>query len=1203
MRERSLKVEGFPRRALRTCAIVMISMSALLMAAFGGSAYAAETSAPGWQVESRAYPTNLKPGGTGTIVVQVFNIGAGSSNGQVTVTDKLPPGLEATEGAALEPFGYISNESVEYYEESNEAEEPRELKGEPTQPAAQLRVWHCSGTTVVTCTTGPGAGGKERPIPPGFEGRIGIYVKVVGSPGTAENEVTVSGGGAPSAESSQPFTISSTPAEFGITGFNGWFSNEDGSVDTLAGSHPYDMTLNFGVSTVAVGPAGGSLRNISIALPPGVIGNPHAVPQCTQQEFLSALLGGCPPDTQVGVDYPGLESEGEDKYGDFELRLPVYNLVPPPGVPAEFGFTAEGSNILIQAGVRSGSDYGITGGVKDLAYKAIYNSVTFWGVPDEKIHNSERCGIANAGAEGVSCDYSPGGAAPKPLLTVPTSCEGPPTFGLAVDSWDSSLPAHSDSFTMHDPTGTPAGFDGCEDLSFKPTISVAPDTAYADTPAGLTVNLEVPQEGLEQPHGIATANLKDTTVTLPEGVAVNPGQAAGLVACGPAEDGLTTEAEKAEGEEDNGPAKCPNASQVGTDEIETPLLSKPLQGKVYIMPSNPPHLQLLVSAEGEGVFLKLVGDVNLNEKTGQLVTTFSETPELPFTDFKLSFSGGAQAALTTPAHCGSYSTASDFTPWSTPFEDDAFPASGFTIDAGTNDAACPSTPLPFSPSLTAGSTTDQAGGYTNFSMLLTRADDQQRIGSLQFNVPQGLLGMISKVTLCTNVQAESNACPESSKIGHTVVEAGPGPYPLVVPEPGQPAAPIYLTEGYKGAPYGLSIVVPLHVGPFTLPTQRVRAKIEVNEVTTALTITTDELPQEVSGVPTDLREVDAVIERPEFMFNPTNCEAQSFSGTAFGAPPPGSEESPESAAIATRFQVGSCRSLAFKPHLTATTSGKTSRKDGASLKVKIVYPTEKPGSHQATSQSNIRYVKVELPKQLPSELKTLQKACLAKVFEENPASCPEHSLVGTAIVHTPVLSTPLEGPAYFVSYGGAKFPELVLVLHGDGVTEEVHGETFISEKGVTSSTFKSVPDVPFSSFELTLPQGEYSALGANADLCESKLVMPTRFIGQDNAELTEQTKIEVTGCGDAIKVVSHKVKRGELTLRVAVPSAGKLVASGKGLSRASKKATGRETLTIELKERTVGTGKTKVKLAFKPKSGKKQKTALSVSLGKRGGKR
>jgi hypothetical protein len=1205
MTRRSIKVELFSLRSLRALAISLALVGALLASALVGSAGAAlqaPTPAPGWEINQRVYPTHLKPGGSGTLVIQVFNIGAGSTNGPVTVTDKLPGGLEAVDGesGALAPLGYVSNEEVEGYEMSDEQEEEREAKGELTSTPEQLRQWHCTGTTEVTCTTGPNKEGKEPPIKAGFAGRIGIKVNVTGSAGTYENEVEVSGGGAATtAESSVPLTVSSEPAGFGIAGFNGWFSNANGTIDNQAGSHPYEMTLNFDLNAGDLGPAGGKAREVAIALPPGVIGNPHAVPQCARQAFMQSLEGGCPPDTQVGVDRPGLESEGEFDSGDFEARLPVYNLKPREGSPAAFGFTAFGSNIIIEAGVRSGSDYGITGTVRDLALEPVYNSITFWGVPLEKSHQYERCGVPNLGSEATHCSWAAGGVPSKPLLTVPTSCEGPSTFGLDVSSWNSALAPANDSFTTKDASEVPVGFTGCERLIFPPSISVAPDTSYTDSPAGLTVDLKVPQEGLEEPYGYVTSNIKDTTVTLPEGVAINPGQAAGLAACGPAEDGLTTEAEKAEGKEDNGPAKCPNASRVGTDEIETPLLSKPLKGSVYILPSNPPHLQLLVTAEGEGVFLKLVGEVNLNEGNGRLVTTFASTPELPFTDFKLSFNGGAQAALTTPTHCGTYATSSDFTPWSTPFVADAFPKSLFTIDAGLAGAACPSTPLPFTPTLIAGSTTDQAGGYTDFSMLLTRPDDQQRIGSLKFDVPEGLIGMISKVPLCTNAQAETNTCPEASKIGHTTVEAGPGPYPLVVPEPGQPAAPIYLTEGYEGAPYGLSIVVPLHVGPFTLPTQRVRAKIEVNPITAALTVTTNELPQEVAGVPTDLREVDAIIERPEFMFNPTNCEATSFSGTATGAAPPGTSEAPETAAISTRFQVGSCRSLAFKPDLTASTSAKSSRREGASLKVKIAFPSEAQGSHQATSQANIHFVKVELPKQLPSELKTLQQACLAQVFDEDPAKCPAHSMVGSAVVHTPVLSDQLEGPAYFVSYGGAKFPELVVVLKGDGVTVDVHGETFISEKGVTSSTFKTVPDVPFSSFELTLPEGEYSALGApGGKLCAKKLEMPTTLIGQNGAKLTQTTNIAVTGCSDTLSVESHKVSKGQLTLKVSVPSAGKLTVTGKGVTQKSKKASSRETLKLKLKlsKASKGARKLKLKLAFKPKAGKAKRLHKSLSV-------
>jgi hypothetical protein len=1095
-----------------TVAAVLLTCLSLL---FAGAATASLVSGPGWEVDSREVPTNIKPGGYGMIIDDVYNIGKGETHGHVTLTDTLPPGLEIIQMGPEAPLGFISNEAVEEYEEYDEIEENEEREGKTTSGSYQLRSWECAGTRIVTCTTVPGYKGIMRPIKAGYMGRIGMFVKAVGPTSEGVNHVTVSGGGAPSpAEASSPISINPATPVFGLNNLFAWFSNADGTIDTQAGSHPYSLTVGFNLNAVEYHPAGGGLRNIKLSLPPGVIGDPHAVPQCTRQQFIGALTGGCPPDTQVGVDSPGINPESEEAWDDEEFRFPVYNLVPPPGVPAEFGFTAEGSNIIIEAEVRSGSDYGITANLHNLAYNPVFNSITFWGAPAEASHDFERCGIE--GESATQCGWKSGGSVPKPLLTVPTSCEGPQRLGLSVDSWNSELGSSTISTSLQSPTGTPLGFQGCEHLSFGPTLTVAPDTSFADTPAGLTVDLKVPQEGLSLSEGTAASDIKDTTVTLPQGVAINPGQAAGLGACGPAEDGLTTESEKAEGKEDNGPAHCPNSSKVGTDEIETPLLSTPLKGSVYVMPSNPPHLQLLVTAEGEGVFLKLVGDVELNEKTGQLVTTFADTPSLPFTDFKLSFSGGAQAALTTPAQCGTYTTTSDFTAWSSPFVDDVFPTSAFAIAAGTNGASCPSGGLPFTPAMIAGSTTDQAGGFTDFSLLLTRQDDQQRIQALQFKTPEGLLGMISEVPLCPEAQANAGTCSSASQIGHTVVEAGPGPYPLVVPQPGQSPAPIYLTEGYKGAPYGLSIVVPLHVGPFTLQTQIVRAKIEVDPLTTQLTITTDPFPTIIDGIPADLRSINAVIDKPGFMFNPTGCDPSSFSGTA-------TSTEGASAPISSHFQMGSCRSLTFKPDFKVSTSGKTSRTNGASLDAKIIYPTGALGANQASSQSNVASVKVDLPKQLPSRLTTLQKACLSATFEANPAACPAASRVGQATAVTPVLPVALSGPAYFVSYGNAKFPELVIVLQGYGVTVNLHGETFISKAGITSSTFHQVPDVPITSFELKLPEGPYSALAANGNLCKTKLVMPTVFTGHNGAVLRQNTPMSVAGCPKH-KATKHKTK-------------------------------------------------------------------------------
>jgi hypothetical protein len=557
---------------------------------------------------------------------------------------------------------------------------------------------------------------------------------------------------------------------------------------------------------------------------------------------------------------------------------------------------------------------------------------------------------------------------------------------------------------------------------------------------------------------------------------------------------------------------------------------------------------------------------NLSKRTcqapGQLITTFDETPSLPFTEFELNFSGGAQAALATPTQCGSYAATSAFAPWTVPFTAEVFPASlSFGIKAGPGGGACPSNPMPFSPELIAGATTDQAGGFTNFSLLLQRGDGQQRIEKLQFKAPEGLTGMLTGVPLCPEPQANAGTCTAASQIGHASVSSGPGPYPLVLPQPGDPEIPIYLTGPFNGtsactvgeagcAPFGLSIVTHVIAGPFDLGTIVTRAKIEIDPHTAQITVTTNELPQLVDGVPTDLRLVDSVIDRPGFMINPTNCNPSSFSGTAYGTPPAGVPGPHAEAPISSHFQVGSCRGLEFAPKLAVSTKAQTSKADGASLTYKVTYPSAPQGT-----QSDIRYVKVELPEQLPSRLTTLQKACTQTQFQANPAGCPGPSVIGHAKAIVPNIPVPIEGPVYFVSNGGEAFPNLVMVLQGDGVTIDLIGDTLI-KNGVTSTTFNAIPDNPLTSFEINLPEGPYSALAANGNLCKptvakvekvkqrlfvkgklktvtrrlkeqvaTSLTIPSDYVGQNGATYDAKVPISVTGCPKAH--VTKKSKKGK----------------------------------------------------------------------------
>jgi hypothetical protein len=1003
-----------------------------------------------------------------------------------------------------------------------------------------------------------------------------------------------------------------------------------GAPEVQAGSHPWALRSSFRFNPTGLDP----VRDVQVELPAGFVGNPSVIAGCTAQQFTTPARTGfanaegrlsrsdtayevsgasCPPNTEVGVAEVELQ-ENSPQY------FPVYSLVPPPGVPAELGFNATGLPVILQVKARTGGDDGLTVDARALPELThVYGfSVTIWGVPSDPSHNAQRgeclsdtggtALLTNQNNEPIQtqqeaaqeCTVSDLSTAP--YLTMPTNCQVEPLLAnIQADSWRNPGRVNPDgTLDLSDPSwiraqSTMPAMAGCERLSFAPSFQAAPDTASADSPAGLTVEVKNLEEGLIDPEGLAPADIENTTVTLPEGFAINPGQAAGLSACQPAESAVGTEAA----------VECPASSKVGTVKVKVPLLEgeaeNELEGNVYLLASNPPNLQLLLAPAGDGVHAKLIADVHLNETTGQVTTTLDGTPQIPFTDFKVSFSGGAQAALTTPTRCGDYQTADDFTPWSSPLGADFDSSSTFAMTSGPAGAPCVPTgaQLPFAPVMSAGSTTDRAGGYTDFSMLLQRGDGQQRIDELQFKAPAGLTGFLSHVLLCTNAQAESNACPEASKIGHTVVESGPGPYPLVIPEAGQAPAPIYLTEAYGGAPFGLSIVVPVQAGPFTLPTQRVRASIAIDPYTSQLTVTTNPLPQVIAGVPTDLREVDAVIERPEFMVNPTNCNPQSFSGTAYGTPPPGVGGSNASAAISTHFQVGSCQALKFEPKFSVSASGKNSKAGGARLTARLTYPSVPQGS-----DADIGSVKIELPKQLPSRLTTLQRACTAAQFNANPAACPSESKIGFATVHTPLLPVPLTGPVIFVSHGGESFPSLTVVLQGEGVTIDLVGATFISKAGITSTTFKTIPDDPFSTFELTLPQGKFSALAANVpnrayySLCGQKLEMPNEFVGQNGAAIKQSTRIAITGCAHSISISSHSVNKQTVRLSVYVPGAGKLGVSGKGVSSATKTAKGQETITVTLHQKNSEKLTTHIKLTYTSSNGKKQSKSLSVAFKK-----
>jgi hypothetical protein len=921
-----------------------------------------------------------------------------------------------------------------------------------------------------------------------------------------------------------------------------------------AGHPPYGIT-DFRLKTEGSGAPEGHIEEVRVDIPPGLSVDPLATPQCKLSELESSA--GCPADTRVGevhltahvgaeIPLLGLKPGVTIEPPLFGSEATVYNMEPTPGHPLEAAFKVSIFETIVH----------IVGGIDTTGDYHEYFTI-------KEIPKNPELIESRLIFEGTA--LGPGGT--LPFITMPSTCLGPQTSYVTVRSYEGQQ--DSEAFT------TPVGASGCGEIPFKPTIKVTPSEPKADAPDGVAIKVEVPQN--PDPAGLDSSMLKDARVTLPEGMTLNPAAAGGLQACTDQQFGRDTTAE----------VECPITSQVGTTTIETPDLPPgTLTGNVYVAqptstdPQSGNEYRIFIDAEApaRGVSVRLEGHVSANPATGRLTTAVLENPQVPFSDFTVDLSAGSRTPLANPLGCGPATTNSILTPYSG--NPTAEPLSAFTVDLAGAGASCPATPFAVAQSATTSPAT--GGASTSLSFGLTRGEGQQYLSKLSTVLPPGLVGKIPAVTLCGEPQAASGDCAAASQIGTVAVTLGSGSTPLSL------SGAAYLTTSYGGAPYGLSVVVPAEkIGPYNYGRIVTRAAINVDPHTARIMVTS-QLPTIVGGAPLRLRSLSVNVNRPNFTINPTNCGALTTDTTltsTFGAIQP----------VSSPFQASGCDALAFAPKLTASTNAKTSKADGAILVVKVAYP--------AGAQANIKSVYVALPKQLPSRISTLNKACPAATFEVNPAACPPLSRVGTATVATPVLPGKLTGPAMFVSHGGAAFPDLDLVLSGDGVTVILVGNTNIS-KGVTSSSYASVPDVPVSSFEVRLPRGGDSVLGAVGSLCKKSLLMPTTITAQNGKVVKQSTKIAVGGC--PIVVLSHRVRGHEAILVVKVPAAGRVSATGKGLVARGKHPGKARDLTIAVPLSRAGLGAlasnrrhrltVKVRLGFVPKAKKSPKSSASATV-------
>ncbi len=1080
---------GFPGVsgvAAASAVLFLAFLAAVLAFSVVPSSAAAVVGAPAWEVSDVGIPSVLPSGvgRQGKYDVVVENVGGAASEGSFVVREVVPAGLGVT-GIAPEPSSSACSEAL---------------------------VVGGGGAHEVVCVF------SEVVVPGGFV-IVNIPFAVSGSvAGGLKSVASVSGGGASVAASDEASMRSGAPGDKGPPGISQFrfdVLGPDGERMTQAGGHPHflatSLLLNnmFIENSVEPEQPVDHAKDLVFYLPLGMLGNPEIADTCpasiveTREEQT-----GCPPSSRVGTILPMVLSNVFADTPDPTHAHGIYSVTPEKGFPAEFAFTADNYTFFIYASVvRHDGAYMLR--VATPGLPQVTALLGFFATFDGDIQET----------------YPQGELPPFTLdrgafLTDPSDCsEGPVAreASVAMNTWENPDP----SLSISDSVPAFSSISGCGLLNFSAGLSVTPETTQADAPSGYEVGLEVPQTPSSS-IGLATPPVKDVSVTLPEGTTISPSSANGLQGCqatGAA--GINIEGPESEGLFADGLQRpvaghCPPASQIATVTASTPLLHEQLTGHMFLATpgcggSGQPvcteedaadgrlfGLYLELEGPGSGVIVKLAGHALVNPATGQITARFDEGPQFPFSDLTVKTNSGPRAPLANSQACGAMTTQGVVTSWGEPYTPSAQPSTSFATQ-GCSGA--------FSPAFSAGTVSSQAGGHSPFTLTLKREDGEQNISSIATTLPQGLLASVANVAQCPEPQATVGGCPASSQVGTTTVGVGSGPDPYYV------TGQVYFTGPYKSAPFGLSVVVPAVAGPFNLGNVIVRVGLSIDPHSAQVTARSSAFPQILDGVPLRIRTVNVTLNNPAFTFNPTSCAQMTITGTVISS-------QGASVGVSSPFAAAGCKGLPFKPALSASTKAKTSKANGASLTIKV-------GS--GTGQANIEKVRLVFPKQLPARLTTLQKACTEGQFNANPAGCPAGSVIGTATAHTPVLAHALTGPIYLVSHGGAAFPDAVVVLQGEGVLLYLDGNTNI-KKGITTSTFNSIPDAPISVFEATLPQGPHSAFAtdipvkAKGDLCGQSLTLPATITGQNGAQVSQNTKIAVSGCPKSKKKAKKKVK-------------------------------------------------------------------------------
>jgi hypothetical protein len=906
---------------------------------------------------------------------------------------------------------------------------------------------------------------------------------------------------------------------FGLNGFDVTFdSDANGTPATEAGSHPFAITTKLQTNLDGKGLPEGRVRDFLFEQAPGLIGDSTAYPRCSTLDFLEVKEGinNCPLDTALGISATAISIPGS------WFSAPVFNLQPPPGVVTRLGFRALVENVVIDARVNPNPPYNLLAELHNIPQLADFfaNKTQLWGDPSDPRHDELRgtCGsrtvngLTPGDIEAFQFESKDKGChrniAPrqKPFLTLPTTCAEPLLSSYEAFSWEGDT--DFGAIFSHDAAGNPVSFAECGKLGFGASISARPTNRAASSPTGLDFSLDVEDEGLLSVDGHAKSAIRKIVTELPKGMTANPSLAEGLEVC--------SEADLGRERVDSAPGQgCPEASKIGTLEVESPLVEEPVTGTLY---QATPHANLagdsliafyVVFKNAKlGIIVKQPVKVEPDPATGQLRAIAEEVPQLPFSHFRLHFREGGRSPLVSPPLCGSYQVKAQLTPWSgtAPIEE----TSSFDIVSGPNEGPCPAggTP-PFKPGFQAGSDNNAAGRFSPFSMRLTRRDGDQDLTRFDATLPRGVGGILAGIDKCPEAQISlaknksgvaelaSPSCPLNSRLGGVFAGAGVGSQLTYV------RGSVYLAGPFAGAPISAVAITPAVAGPFDVGTVVYRQALQVDPRTGEVTADgahSDPLPHILAGIPLVVRDVQVHIDRSGFTYNPTNCDPFATKASIWGGGANAfslTDDSP--VARAARFQAADCQSLGFNPSLSLRLKGGTRRGDFPSFHLSY-----KPRKGDANlSRFALRFPHSEFIEQ--GHFRTICTRVQFAAGAGAGSQCPKESVYGHVRVFTPVLSEPLQGPVFLRS-SSHNLPDVVLALHGPpSLPVDFEVDTRIdSIHGGLRAIAEESPDVPISKVLLDMQGGQKGLFVNSTNLCLAKHHAAVSLDAQNGKQLNRK---------------------------------------------------------------------------------------------------